>query len=70
MTRPCGPFRARYQPLKTSYLPKIQVMVAREFSHPGKGLVLAAKGGHNDEGHNHNDVGNRRRLRERSTGVD
>jgi len=41
-----------------SYLPRIQVMVARQFSHPGKGLVLAAKGGHNNEGHNHNDVGN------------
>jgi hypothetical protein len=40
------------------YLERIQVMVARQYGLPGRGLVLAAKGGHNDEGHNHNDVGN------------
>ena len=35
----------------------IQVMVARD--QPGKadGIFLAAKAGHNDESHNHNDVG-------------
>lgn len=40
------------------YLEKIQVAVSRQFSRTDKGLLLAAKGGHNQEGHNHNDVGN------------
>lgn len=35
----------------------IQVMVAREEGGTPKGLYLAAKGGHNAESHNHNDVG-------------
>jgi hypothetical protein len=36
----------------------IQVMVAREHHGKNNGFFLAAKGGHNDENHNHNDVGN------------
>lgn len=36
----------------------IQIMVAREHEGSTKGFFLAAKGGHNDESHNHNDVGN------------
>jgi hypothetical protein len=40
------------------YLPTLQVAVAREYQTAGRGLVLAAKGGHNDERHNHNDIGN------------
>lgn len=32
-------------------------MVARERAGTEQGLFLAAKGGHNDESHNHNDVG-------------
>ena len=40
------------------WLPEIEVMVARdEPGHQG-GFYLAAKGGHNDESHNHNDIGN------------
>lgn len=35
----------------------IQVMVAREKAGSAEGLYLAAKGGHNAESHNHNDVG-------------
>lgn len=35
----------------------IQVMVAREKEGSPEGLYLAAKGGHNAESHNHNDVG-------------
>jgi hypothetical protein len=35
----------------------IQVMVAREKGGSTEGLYLAAKGGHNAESHNHNDVG-------------
>jgi len=40
------------------WLPGIQVMAARIKSGSSEGLYLAAKGGHNDESHNHNDVGN------------
>ena len=39
------------------WLPDVQVLVARESPRDGQGLVLAAKGGHNAESHNHNDVG-------------
>jgi len=45
-------------PPRASYLPRLQVAVAREHVRTGDGLLLAAKGGHNDELHNHNDVGN------------
>ncbi len=40
------------------FLDQIQVMVARDQAGSSQGLYLAAKGGHNDESHNHNDVGN------------
>ncbi len=40
------------------WLPDIQVMIARDKEGSTKGLFVAAKGGHNDESHNHNDVGN------------
>jgi hypothetical protein len=43
---------------REAYFPRLQVMVAREEPRPGRGLLVAVKGGHNDEGHNHNDVGN------------
>ncbi|WP_259391711.1 heparinase II/III-family protein [Paenibacillus thiaminolyticus] len=36
------------------WMPGVEVMVARE---RGDGWFLAAKGGHNDESHNHNDIG-------------
>ena len=45
-------------PPRATYLPRLQVAVAREHARSGDGLLLAAKGGHNDELHNHNDVGN------------
>ncbi|MEU4602999.1 heparinase II/III family protein [Kribbella sp. NPDC023972] len=38
---------------KSTWLPDVQLFVARDDS----GLTLAIKGGHNDENHNHNDVG-------------
>lgn len=41
-----------------SWLPDLQVLVARKEQAEGKGFFLAAKGGHNDESHNHNDIGN------------
>ncbi|MEO5684644.1 MAG: heparinase II/III family protein [Chitinophagaceae bacterium] len=40
------------------WLPGIEVMIARDKDGSSDGLFVAAKGGHNDESHNHNDVGN------------
>ncbi|MCY1673247.1 heparinase II/III family protein [Pseudarthrobacter sp. SL88] len=40
-----------------TYLPSVQIMVARETGGTADGLLLAAKGGHNGEHHNHRDVG-------------
>ena len=40
------------------FFPDLQVMLARSVQGSNKGLYIAAKGGHNDESHNHNDVGN------------
>lgn len=40
-----------------SWLPDTQVLVSRAAAGTERGLLLAAKGGHNDESHNHNDVG-------------
>lgn len=39
------------------YLPGTEVAVARERAGATDGLFLAAKGGHNDVSHNHNDAG-------------
>ena len=39
------------------YLESINVMTSKAEFNPLKGLYLSAKGGHNDESHNHNDVG-------------
>ena len=39
------------------YLPDTQIMAARDQAENLDGLYFAAKGGHNDESHNHNDVG-------------
>jgi len=39
-------------------LPDIQVMIARDKAGSTKGWFVAAKGGNNDESHNHNDIGN------------
>jgi hypothetical protein len=39
------------------WLPSVQVLLARGASGSAAGLTLAAKGGHDDEHHNHNDVG-------------
>ena len=43
---------------KDVWLPDIQVMAARDYSGSMKGFFVAAKGGNNDESHNHNDIGN------------
>ncbi len=39
------------------WLDKIQVVASRDRAGSSRGLYLAAKGGHNLESHNHNDVG-------------
>jgi hypothetical protein len=41
----------------THFFPAVQWLIARAEPVNPDGLVLAAKGGHNDEPHNHNDVG-------------
>ncbi|MBN2290547.1 MAG: heparinase II/III family protein, partial [Candidatus Glassbacteria bacterium] len=47
------------QPLvRDVWLQGIHVMAARSAGGAAEGLYLAAKGGHNAESHNHNDVGN------------
>jgi hypothetical protein len=43
---------------KDVWLPDLQVMVARDQEGTTNGFYVAAKGGHNDESHNHNDIGN------------
>lgn len=43
--------------LRDAWLDGIEVMTAREHEGSDRGLYLAAKGGHNRESHNHNDVG-------------
>ncbi|WP_425862147.1 heparinase [Arthrobacter sp. TWP1-1] len=40
-----------------TYLPSVQIMVARQIAGSARGLTLTAKGGHNGEHHNHRDVG-------------
>jgi hypothetical protein len=43
---------------KNVWLPDLQVFAARDQAGTTNGFYVAAKGGHNDESHNHNDVGN------------
>jgi hypothetical protein len=48
---------ARFPAPLQSWLPVTGVLTAREREGDTAGLFLAAKAGHNDESHNHNDVG-------------
>jgi Heparinase II/III-like protein len=48
---------ARFPAPLQSWLPATGVLTAREREGDTAGLFLAAKAGHNDESHNHNDVG-------------
>ncbi|RMI34720.1 heparinase II/III domain-containing protein [Streptomyces triticirhizae] len=43
--------------VRQRWLPDTELLVARERGGDPEGLFLAAKGGHNGEFHNHNDVG-------------
>lgn len=49
---------AREPQVFDSWLPDVQVVTAHSVKGSNDGLFFAAKGGHNDESHNHNDVGN------------
>lgn len=50
--------RAPRQPLpRDVWLPEIEVYVSRDQGGSSDGLFVTAKGGHNEESHNHNDVG-------------
>lgn len=49
---------AKFTYHKKFWLDGIGVAITREYEDTEKGLYLAFKGGHNDESHNHNDVGN------------
>lgn len=44
--------------LRDVWLDEIEVMAARDLEGSSDGFYLAAKGGTNDESHNHNDIGN------------
>lgn len=48
---------AREPLLRDAWMPGLQVMAARSQGGSTRGFYLAAKGGHNAESHNHNDVG-------------
>lgn len=43
---------------KDVWLPDLQVMIARDREGSTEGFFVGAKGGNNDESHNHNDIGN------------
>jgi hypothetical protein len=45
--------KSTYQPVRDAWIADIQVLTARS----ERGLFLGTHGGHNDESHNHNDVG-------------
>ncbi|MGW5740168.1 heparinase [Amycolatopsis sp. NPDC003861] len=44
-------------PARDQWLPRVQVLVARETAGSARGLTVAVKAGHNGERHNHLDVG-------------
>lgn len=48
---------AEPEPPREAWYPSVELLVARQLAGSSTGLALAAKGGHNDEHHNHNDVG-------------
>jgi hypothetical protein len=56
--RPDPAFNQRAIPTKHDWYPDMQWMIARYDPQDPDAFVLAAKGGHNNEMHNQNDVGN------------
>lgn len=51
------PVNAKAPLVRDAYFPDTGIAVARQSEGSVKGLFFAAKGGHNAESHNHNDVG-------------
>ncbi len=49
---------AQHVILRDAWMGNLEVMCAREHESSEQGLFISAKGGHNNESHNHNDVGN------------
>ena len=49
--------KSDYVPTQKVWFDGIGVAITRELEQMDKGLYLAVKGGHNNESHNHNDVG-------------
>lgn len=50
---------SRIEPFtRDCFFSDLQVFITRSFPKNDRGLSYAAKGGHNNESHNHNDVGN------------
>lgn len=49
--------KARPPLYRDVWLADLQIMVARDRAGSSDGFFVAAKGGHNEESHNHNDVG-------------
>jgi hypothetical protein len=49
---------AREPMIRDFFLPDLQICGARDTEGSSEGFFFAAKGGHNQESHNHNDVGN------------
>jgi len=47
-----------FNPPKAFWFEGIQVLTARDHEGSLDGMFVAAKGGHNNESHNHNDIGN------------
>jgi len=47
----------KYIPPKVSWFDGTEILTARDSKGSASGIFVAAKGGHNDESHNHNDVG-------------
>ena len=43
--------------IRDVWFPELQVMAARTEDGSSRGFYVAAKGGHNAESHNHNDIG-------------
>ncbi|MGE5395480.1 MAG: heparinase II/III family protein [Candidatus Saccharibacteria bacterium] len=43
---------------RDTWFPDLEVMIARDKQGSTDGFFVAAKGGNNDESHNHNDIGN------------
>ena len=46
-----------FTPPKTHWFDGTEILIARDSEGSASGMFIAAKGGHNDESHNHNDVG-------------